>query len=622
MAVVRLINQKKAQYYKNKFSEADCKETFRMVSGLISSTSQRALPSGSDHQALAQSFVTFFHVKVEKIHISIAAMTVDTAEVHPEQVTVAELTSFQPQTPESIRKVIKNCAPKSCSLDPLPTALLKDDSVLPLVAPYITHIINKSLESGIVPDDFKVAQVVPLLKKEGLDKNIFSNYRPVSNLPFLSKVLEKVVAQQLTKYLQQHQLYDPLQSAYKKGHSTETALLKIKADVDNIMDDGDGVLLVMLDLSAAFDTLDHGILLNRLEHTVGLKGSALSWMRSYLSNRHQQVHIDNAVSQKVQLSTGVPQGSVLGPLLFLLYILPLKSIIEAYNISRHGYADDSQLYNRLQLKDPLLVDQAVMEMEKCLVAVRCWMLCNKLKLNDSKTEVMIVMRNDQRKKVKNIRLKIGESFIVPSKCVRNLGGVLDDELSMENQVKSVVRSANFHIRRISKIRSFLDNDTCAKVINATITSRLDYHNGLLLGVHDKLIRPLQVVQNNAARLLTRSGRREHISPTLQRLHWLPIKQRTAFKVLTIIHKALHDEHSPQYLSTMFSVYRPARSLRSSDDPWKVSVSRSHRYYGHRSLVVCGAGLWNTLPEEMRGPISVQCFKRQLKTVLFRTAYDI
>ena len=181
-------------------------------------------------------------------------------------------------------------------------------------------------------------------------------------------------------------------------------------------------------------------------------------------------------------------------------------------------------------------------MERCLVDVRCWMLSNKLMLNDKKTEILIVVRKDHRKIVDNITVKVGDTSIVPSKCVRNLGGTLDDELSMEKQVQAVVRSANYHIRRISKIRHFLDDDTCAKVVNATITSRLDYHNGLLAGLHDKVVKPLQIVQNNAARLLTRTRRREHISPVLQSLHWLPIKQRIAFKVLTFIHKPCIMKH--------------------------------------------------------------------------------
>jgi len=429
--VVHMIEQKKANFYKTQFAEADCKETFRLVSGLISNNSQKSLPTDSDDMSLAQTFATYFDEKIRKIHSAIDTSTVS-GEVCNDVVVNVELSSMTPQSTEAVLGIIKKFAAKSCSLDPIPTSILKSESVLTQVVPYITAIINQSLESGQVPDGFKVAQVTPLLKKEGLDCNILSNYRPVSNLPFVSKVLEKVVAHQLTTHLQLHGLHDSLQSAYRKGHSTETALLKIKADLDSILDKGDGVLLVMLDLSAAFDTLDHEILLRRLEHSVGLKGTALTWMRSYLSGRYQRVHINEATSDKFQLVTGVPQGSILGPLLFLIYILPLRNIVDSYHILRHGYADDSQLYTKLQLKFPQLVQDSIKNMESCLDDVRKWMVGNRLKLNDSKTEMLVIVRKDQRNCVDNIRVMVGDCSITPSKRVRNLGGVFDEEPYRQN----------------------------------------------------------------------------------------------------------------------------------------------------------------------------------------------
>jgi hypothetical protein len=248
------------------------------------------------------------------------------------------------------------------------------------------------------------------------------------------------------------------------------------------------------------------------------------------------------------------------------------------------------------------------------------MVTNKMKLNDSKTEVLVVVKKSQRKCVEDIRVRVGDSVVIPSKRVRNLGGDLDEELSMVTQVRSVVKSVNFHIRRIGKIRRYIDSDTCAKVINATVTSRLDYHNALLAGIPDKYLRPLQLAQNKAARLLAGTRRHEHIQPTLEHLHWLPVKQCVTFKVLTLIHKSLHDPVSPQYVKDMFTTYTPARALRSSEDPWKLEVPRSGRLKRDRCVQVLGAKLWNTLPASLRGQESVQSFKRQLKTTLFRIAY--
>ena len=343
---------------------------------------------------------------------------------------------------------------------------------------------------------------------------------------------------------------------------------------------------------------------------------------SYIRGRYQRVHVSDCASESVPLSTGVPQGSVLGPLLFLIYILPLKDLIDSYNISRHGYADDTQLYDRINLNTNQSVQGTIHNMEMCVIAIRKWMRYNKLMLNDAKTEVIIISKSTQRKYVEGITVKVGETTIVPAKFVKNLGCMIDETMSMEKQVQSVVRSANFHLRRIGKIRQFLDPNACAKVVNATVTSRLDYHNTVLCGTHDKTIRPLQVVQNNAARLLSRTGRREHITPVLKALHWLPIKQRVLFKSLMMIHKALHNDNAPRYLTEMFKVYHPSRILRSAMDNWTLCVPRSKSHYGHRSTQVFPVNVWNTLPIGIRGPISTNTFKRRLKTVLFETAFAI
>jgi hypothetical protein len=433
-------------------------------------------------------------------------------------------------------------------------------------------------------------------------------------------VLEKVVAKQLTRHLHQHDLHDDLQSAYRQGCSTETALIKIKSDIDSILDQGDDVLLVLLDLSAAFDTIDHTILLHRLQHYVGLCSTSLQWMQSYLEGRSQAVHVGEAVSKPAPLAIGVPQGSVLGPLLFLVYILPLMKLVSRHAISRHGFADDGQLYNRLSRRDASARCLAVQRMETCLAEVRAWMCENKLKLNDDKTECIVITSKKNRAVNADVRVQIGEASIKPAQVVHNLGATVDQELSMEAQVNKVIKSVYFHLRRVAKIRHHLTQEACASVIHATVTSRLDFHNGLLAGLPDKLLSRLQVVQNHAARLLTGTHRRAHITPVLEKLHWLPVKQRADHKVLMLIHKALHTTTSPQYLRDLVDVYQPRRALRSASDKWTLNVPKALRTYGSRSFQVYGARLWNTLPADLRTPMATLTFKRRLKTLLYSQAF--
>lgn len=192
---------------------------------------------------------------------------------------------------------------------------------------------------------FKHAVVKPVLKKPSLDPLQPKSYRPISKLPFMSKIIEKVVAEKLTLFLEKHELFDNFQSGFRKKHSTETALLKVSSDIMMSADSKEYTVLVLLEFSSAFDTIDHNIMINSLRDLVGMSGSVLKWFSSYLSGRSFSVYVNQIMSETAELSCGVPQGSVLGPILFLLYIFPLGQIISQFSdISYHLYADDIQLY--------------------------------------------------------------------------------------------------------------------------------------------------------------------------------------------------------------------------------------------------------------------------------------
>ena len=207
---------------------------------------------------------------------------------------------------------------KTCALDLLPASVLT--KCLQRLLPVITDIVNRSLDEALMPNSLKTALIIPLLKKTNLDTEDFKNFRPVTNLPFVSKLIEKSVAVQLVKYIDDNNFDEKLQSAYKKLHSTETALLRIHDDILRTVDRGCTVVSLLLDLSAAFDTVDHGLLLPRLNTRFGIKGKVLAWFKSYPTDRSQFVSINGSNSSHSDLMFGVPQGSVLGPILYLLYV--------------------------------------------------------------------------------------------------------------------------------------------------------------------------------------------------------------------------------------------------------------------------------------------------------------
>ena len=216
---------------------------------------------------------------------------------------------------QCVKNTILQSSQKTCSLDPLPTSLFVE--CLELLLPAVTAVINQSLHTGVFPSVFKEAIIKPLLKKPSLDLNSLKNYRLISNLSFLSNVTEKIVLSQLSAYLNANNLFPTSQSAYRPGHSTETALLNMMNDILHALDNDNVTVVTLLDLSAAFDTIDHNILCQRLEHLYGISGTPLNWFRSYLSNRTQTVTINNKLSQPTLLNFGVPQGSVLGPIYFV-----------------------------------------------------------------------------------------------------------------------------------------------------------------------------------------------------------------------------------------------------------------------------------------------------------------
>ena len=238
----------------------------------------------------------------------------------------------------------------------------------------MTSIMNRSLSCGIVPQCFKHALVKPLLKKASLDPNCLKHYRPVSNLPFLSKVLERIVLKQFVQHLQSHSLLEPFQSAYRKCHSIETALLHVVNDLLQASDRGCVSVLSLLDLSAAFDTIGHKILITRLRSTFGCSHTVLEWFISCLSCRTQSVFVGHESTPSV-LKCGVPQGSVLGSLLFTLYTHPLSTVICQSGISKHFFADDSQLHKLSVSSDfPVLACC----LKDCIEDVAEWMADSKL----------------------------------------------------------------------------------------------------------------------------------------------------------------------------------------------------------------------------------------------------
>jgi hypothetical protein len=400
------------------------------------------------------------------------------------------------------------------------------------------------------------------------------------------------------------------QSAYRSCHSTETALLRVHHDIATVLDNNSCSILVMLDLSAAFDVLDHGILYQRLEYTFGISGSALAWIKSYLSNRSQQVAIGSALSDSRALTIGVPQGSVLGPRLYCIFSKPIGDICESHDMDYYCYANDTQIYIVVEPRDNL--SDMSMKLTSCLSDKREWMCSNLLKLNQDKTELMIFAPKHRVKELTDFSISFGGNIIDDTPYVKNLGAYFDRTLSMEKQCNAIARSCYFHIQNIGCIRSFISEDACKMLVNALVTSRLDYGNALLYGITKNLTDKLQRVHNTAARLITRTKKMDHITPVLICSHWLPVEYRNQYKLILYAFKALHGL-APVYLTELVKPYIPSRSLRSQSALLLQVPTARTKTYGNRRFDKTASTLWNNIPLQLKTVDSLSAFKSCLKT---------
>ena len=382
------------------------------------------------------------------------------------------------------------------------------------------------------------------LKKHNLDI-AYKNFRPVSNLAHISKLSERASVHQLTEHLK----VTDLQSAYKSLQSTETALLKVKNDILMSMNQQHVTLLVFLDLSAAFDTIHHDKLIQRLESDCGVTGNALSWFRSYLSDRFQRVSVNGGLSKKFLLCQGVPQGSCLGPLLFIIYTRKLFDIVERHLPQVHCYADDTQLYVSFSPNQSAEADGALKSMTDCISDVRTWMISDYLMLNDDNTEFLILGTKQQLAKVNIDDIKVGSANVSPVSVVRKLGSWFDLQLTMSSHISKLCSFAFYHLCNIRRMRKYLSQETAGMLVHAFITSRIDYCNSLLFGLPNNQLAKIQRFLNASVRLVCNAPRFCHITPILRDLHWLPIRERINFKVLLLTFKALHGL-APQYLQSI------------------------------------------------------------------------
>ena len=598
----KLAHQKKCQYYGEKL-EGNNKMLHPTINKLLDTEQEEVLPEAESDVALANSFLQYFTEKIEKIR---ATFPKDDPIVVEMPRPGGKLFEFEPTTEEEIRNIVMTYGVKCSPEDPAPTDILKLN--LELYIPIWTKLVNLSLGEGSM-ECLKNGVLVPLIKQLELiaDKENKKNFRPVTNLQFIGKLIERVVKIRLAKHMSDWLLESDFEHGYKDGHSTETLLLKAVNDLLLSCDKQLPSIVMMLDLSAAFDTVDQTKLLNILQEEIGIEGTALRWFTSFITGRTQKVKIRDSYSEQGDLIYGEAQGSVLGPPLFNIYIRSLKKHVDPAKFSIFGFADDHQLIKSFL---PVLQIKALDgDINNCFSLITEWMNSYFLRLNASKTQIMIVIPPSLRHAI-----KVKGTFI-NGVCIRfvhhakNLGVILDDELSFKEQVSKLVSSCFIVIRKLSKIRDFLTYEQLRSAVSSLVFMKLDYCNSLYYGINADLINKMQSVQNSAARLVRGKSRFQgSTADFIRECHWLPIKERIVFKICLLVHKCLYST-APKCLSEMMERVKSTRTMKLVQSTYKTA-------FGERCFGRVGPKIWNLLPLELRSEADEGDFKKNLKTFLF------
>ena len=604
-----LASKKQKDYYAQKIK--DCKgqkALYECVNSLVDRKKEAVLPEHTSPIELANDFAQYFKEKIINIRKSFPTKQLDTKEIYKPFEGVP-LLKFQSATEDEIQALVLQYGIKCAPDDPVPVKLLK--STYDVFIPIWTELVNLSLSQGSM-NCLKSGVLLPLLKDLDsiLDRDEYKNYRPVTNLQFVGKLIERVVKKRFDEHMAANSLHSRKQYGYKTEHSTEMLMTKVTNDLLLACDKKNPTLLMFLDLSAAFDTVDQEKLLKILDEELGIRGIALDWFRSFLCGRTQRVKIGDSYSEEVDLDFGVAQGSILGPPLFNAYTKSFPDKMKAeINFTVEGYADDHQLFKQFNLL--FQVEVLGEDLQKSFQAIEDWMSQYFLKLNATKTKIMIIAPTSIREKI------IVNGTFINGKCIRfvdsakNLGVIFDNELSFSKQIDKVTSTSFNTIRQLSRIKYFLSTEELNTIVCSLIFSNMDYCNALYYGLNKDILNKLQRVQNCAARLVMKVNRFDHVSldAMFEKLHWLRVRERITYKVLLIVHKGVH-KYAPVEISELF---RLSKSFRTK----KLEVSSCSGCMGERAISVCGPKLWNALPVGLREETCTDEFKKGLKTFLFK-----
>jgi len=591
--VVAIIRISKKLYYQNYFSEnaKDIKKTWSGIKNIINIQQlTKSQPSSilinneleTDPSKIAEGFNGYFSSIADKLQQNIFSGNNNFSKYLNRPLDYNFL--FKSADPDEIIFIINSIeSGKATGPYSIPTEILK--LVKFNICFPLKEIINMSFATGVYPDLLKIAKVIPIFKNKG-DQLLVTNYRPISLLSNINKFFEKLVYSRVISFLNLYNCIYEFQFGFRANHSTNHALISLTEQIREALDNSYFACGIFIDLQKAFDTVDHNILLNKLDH-YGIRGLANNWFKSYLTNRKQFVSINGFNSSEQLMKYGVPQGSVLGPLLFLIYINDLHNSIKFSTV--HHFADDTNL---------LVVGKDITKIQKQinidLKSLCTWLRANKISLNASKTE-LIIFRDPRKKLIHELNIKVNGKKLVPCKFVKYLGIFIDCHLNWnahQTEISTKLSRAN---GMLSKIRHFVNSDTL-KMIYYGIFSSIFTYGSQIWGQNNNVVKSLQTIQNKALRIISFKPPRTSATPLFKKIEILKLADNVSLQNFLFAHGSLNNQ-LPLTLSGQLCLVDTDHNLRSKSLLQLKRPCSKTIIYGSKSIKSKSVDIWNFINKQ-------------------------
>ena len=496
---------------------------------------------------------------------------------------------------------------RSIGSDGISLQFIKD--ALCIIAFYLTCIINTSIVTGVFPLAWKHALVIPLFKNGDFDH--VNNYRPISLLPILSKILEKIVSKQLLNFLENNHCLSKCQHGFRPNLSTETALTVVTDAIYNNMDNKKISLLTLCDLSKAFDSVSHSILLKKCSNL----NIDPQWFRSYLTNRSQSVKLKTATSSKISVTYGVPQGSILGPILFNIYVNDMLQYITTCTLIQ--YADDTQFIHSGSLEN---LANIINDAEKTLADANEYFLKNGLMVNPNKTQCIFIGSRQLLSHIpEDAVIHLGDTSIRPSTSVKNLGLYMDRYMTFDTHINELSKKTIGMLIYISRVSINFDKVTRTIIVQSLVLSLINYCIRIWGTTNTTLIKKVQKLQNFAARVSIGGMKKyDHVSPALEELKWLKVKQKHVFDINIAMYKFVNGMY-PDWLLPLPTVQSITGGR--TRQKYNIVVPRTKTDSGAKAFSVNGPKTWNSLPSNVTKANTLSSFKRKLMSYILSNFND-